>query len=142
MMPVSLQRLGLIDALTELCHKQNQICETQFSFQAFGAKIKLPPNTEVMLYRISQEIIQNILKHANAAEVSMQCFVDNNELKLITEDDGCGFVRNESLKKGLGLQSLESRVTYLKGKLNIDSSLGYGTIVEICIPLNGHEHAA
>jgi len=84
-----------------------------------------------MLYRILQEIIQNIHKHAEADQVILQYMSEGDgSLHLIIEDNGCGF-DSRKITEGLGLKSIRSRVDALKGKLEIDSKIGEGTSFHI-----------
>ena len=96
----------------------------------------IPSSLQMELYRITKELIVNTLKHANAKELTIQLQLENNWLNIIVEDNGIGFNASpESFKKGIGLQSLSKRVEILKGTLDIDSTIGQGTIVIIDIPL-------
>ena len=89
------------------------------------------------LYRIVQESLNNILKHAHAKCVTIRLERDIREVQLRIEDDGGGFTP-EALaenKKGLGLKNITERVRMLGGKLNLDSSPGKGTRIEVTIPI-------
>jgi signal transduction histidine kinase len=87
----------------------------------------------ITLYRITQELLKNILKHAEATEVIVQLTIEDEEIMLIVEDDGKGF--DTSLqKKGIGLDNIYSRTAYLKGTLDIDSTIGQGSTFTILLP--------
>ncbi len=89
----------------------------------------------VMIYRIVQELVNNIQKHANASNVLLQVLAFPDFIQILVEDDGKGFDSESSdAKKGLGLKSIASRVNYLNGTLQYDSVLGTGTTVSIEIP--------
>lgn len=85
------------------------------------------------IYRILQETINNVLKHANATEIQLDIIQLDAELLLIIKDNGVGFSVN-AIKTGIGLKNIEKRVDSLNGKLNIISS-GNGTTIDIKLPL-------
>jgi two-component system, NarL family, sensor kinase len=97
---------------------------------------RLEYNIEINLYRIIQELISNILKHAKASEVSIQLLKKETYLNIVVEDNGIGFDVNQvKNKKGMGLKNIESRVNSLGGEFNIDSGKGAGTTITINIPI-------
>ena len=85
------------------------------------------------IYRILQEAINNVLKHASATEIQLDIIQSEKELFLIIKDNGVGFTKNSS-KSGIGLKNIEKRIEILKGKFNIMSSEN-GTTLDIKIPL-------
>ncbi|NJM79903.1 MAG: hypothetical protein HC854_10330 [Flavobacterium sp.] len=85
------------------------------------------------IYRILQETINNVLKHANATEIQLDIIQLDSELLLIIKDNGIGFSVND-VKAGIGLKNIEKRVAALNGKLNLISS-EKGTTVDIKLPL-------
>jgi signal transduction histidine kinase len=90
---------------------------------------------EIFVYRITQELCNNITKYARAQNVTIQLYQYDKELVLLIEDDGVGFSLEEQMNKGgLGLKSTISRVEYLNGKIDFDSALGKGTSITINIP--------
>ncbi|MEP5338807.1 MAG: ATP-binding protein [Algibacter sp.] len=89
---------------------------------------------KVNLYRIIQESIQNIIKHAKAKRVMMQFYIETNRLNLVIEDDGIGFDGKTS-KKGIGLKNMASRVLNLNGIFKIDSVTNKKTLIHIIIPI-------
>ncbi|MBL7931910.1 MAG: PAS domain S-box protein, partial [Bacteroidia bacterium] len=98
---------------------------------------RLPEQLEITIYRIVQEILNNILKHAKATEAGLSVKVSDRYIRLKAYDNGIGFsVKN--IKKeyhGIGLQSIRNRVKLLNGKMQIISSPGEGTIIELQLPL-------
>ncbi|MEM7573582.1 MAG: tetratricopeptide repeat protein [Bacteroidota bacterium] len=90
-----------------------------------------------MLLRIVQELCQNSVKHAEAKEIFIQLLRQDDQLLLLVEDDGKGFNPEvlERKSKGLGLDSIQQRVTYLEGEILIDSQVGKGTSVSISVPI-------
>ena len=98
--------------------------------------LKVPEHKASMIYRILQEVSQNTIKHANANHLLIQFFGDEKNLHILTEDNGIGFDVNTLInKKGMGLKSLESRVQYLEGQMDIDSKIGKGTTINMIIPI-------
>lgn len=96
----------------------------------------IPDQKATMIYRILQEIVQNTIKHAKGSKLLIQFYGDENNLHILTEDDGRGFDLNELInKQGMGLKSLESRMQYLGGKMNIDSKIGRGTAINMNFPI-------
>ena len=90
---------------------------------------------EVMVYRLIQEIVANIRKHAEAKSVLIQVLARKNDLNLLIEDNGKGFNFDQALKKGgIGLKSINSRVQFLDGHIDWDTQEGEGTAVSIKIP--------
>jgi signal transduction histidine kinase/uncharacterized protein HemY len=117
----------------------NRIRNTQqfdLKFNYLGASFTLPRELELTLYRVTQELLSNILKHANATEAMVQINQSETEITLMVEDNGCGFAVKTSKKKGgLGLHSIRERIEQFNGQVTIDSHPKYGTTVVIGIPL-------
>ncbi|MCB0436406.1 MAG: sensor histidine kinase, partial [Mangrovimonas sp.] len=128
MMPEVLIKLGLIKAIQELVDNINSSKQLKIIFQHFGMVERLSGSFEIMLYRIVQELLNNIMKHSDATEAVIQFIKEENRLHVTIEDNGKGFqVLPE--KKGVGLNSVKERVLYLNGKLSIDSEVSTGTTV-------------
>jgi signal transduction histidine kinase len=135
MMPNALNLSGLQGALEDLGeYLTTQGFNTTVEISNLGTDIK--DTTKVMIYRLIQEIVSNIRKHAQAKKILIQLIKFKNELHLTIEDDGVGFDYESALrKKSLGLKSINSRVAYLKGIINWDTQKGKGTTINITIPL-------
>jgi len=135
-MPATLSKLGLVAALQNLIDKISSNAGLQISFSAHEFEGRLEESTEISIYRIVLELINNIVKHAKAHKVTIQLIRYPGYINLVVEDDGCGFDHEKIAeeKKGIGLGNILSRVEYLKGTLDIDSSPGKGTTVIIEIP--------
>ncbi|MDY8136080.1 sensor histidine kinase [Aquimarina sp. 2201CG5-10] len=133
----TLTKFGLIAALDDLKDSLEDNNTVNIDLIVHGFKNRLEQKNEINIYRIIQELISNVLKHANASEIVIQLIFNQNGLNLIVEDNGNGFeVNNISKDGGMGLKNVLSRVDEIKGELNIDSSLDKGTTVTIDIPLN------
>ncbi len=130
---------GLKTALEDLCSGISQSKLIECKLLLYGLEERLHVNTEIGLYRMVQEILNNTLKHAKAKKVIIQVNRTENHLNLTVEDDGVGFNPKLQLKKGLGLNNLESRAQKLNGTFHMDSTPGRGTIAIIDIPLNQTE---
>lgn len=130
LMPEVLLKLGLFNAIQDLCNNINTGRLLNISLQAYGLETRLNPGMEIMLYRIVQELLNNIIKHANATEVIIQFNKHSEKLSITIEDNGRGFnVSEVAEQSGAGLDTIQSRVDYLNGQLNIDSTKGVGTTV-------------
>jgi signal transduction histidine kinase len=96
----------------------------------------LPNHVEAVLYRVIQESVNNVIKHAQASRLDISINQDETgELDVLIEDNGKGFNVQEALKKdGIGLANIKSRIEYLKGTVDWDSNTNNGTLVAIHIP--------
>lgn len=129
-----LTKFGLTAAIDDLKDILEESKRLEVEFVSYGLQHRLPLNLEISIYRIIQELISNILKHAKASEISIQLLKSKTGLNLIVEDNGVGF---DSLQKrtGMGLKNIASRVDGLNGGLQIDSVLNIGTTITIDIPI-------
>lgn len=134
MMPVTLKELGLIKAIEELLNRSLAKYNIQYHFDYFGIEEQMPEKIETTVYRICQELINNTIKHSKAGNVSLLLQVRNNFLQITYEDDGVGF-NSATVKKGLGLNSLNSRIEMVKGTLEFDATTTVGTTAYIKIPV-------
>ncbi|HNW50515.1 MAG TPA: sensor histidine kinase [Prolixibacteraceae bacterium] len=132
-----LTKFGLIPALKSLQESIAATGQLNIEVLDFGFDDdRLEYDIEINLYRVIQELISNILKHANASEVTIQLLKKDKRLNVVVEDNGIGFdVNKVKNKKGMGLRNIESRINSLDGELNIDSGKGAGTTITINIPL-------
>jgi two-component system, NarL family, sensor kinase len=135
MMPQAFFKSGLTDAVRNFIDKiENK--SLRISFSTEGQLGDLEKNMEIMIYRIIQECMQNILKHADAGKVDISIILENGEIDVIIEDNGVGFdmdsIRNI---EGMGMKNLKSRIDFLNGKLDINSQKGRGTVIAFYIPV-------
>lgn len=130
MMPEVLMKLGLVNALKDLCDSISAGRLLKVTLEVHGMNARLNATTEIMLFRIVQELLNNIIKHAQATEVIIQCVRDQSRLSLIVEDNGKGF-NTEAADTGIhsGIEAVKNRVDYLKGTMTIDSQKNLGTTV-------------
>ncbi len=133
MMPEALVKFGLDTALKDFCNDVNQSGALQVTYQSIGLEGKEMDQTKsITIYRIVQELLNNILKHAGASHALVQVSSDENQITVTVEDDGKGFdsgVLKQS--KGIGWSNIQHRVDFLKGRWDVDSSPGKGTSVHI-----------
>lgn len=128
MMPEVLLNYGLEAAIKEFTESLNQDDGFQIDLQLVNIHLKLDSSSQLMIYRIVQELLNNVIKHAKAKNVLVQVSQFNNTLSLTVEDDGVGFDLEKALaKKSIGLSNLQARVEFLNGTLSIDSSKEKGT---------------
>jgi len=131
-----LASFGLVPALTQMKSTIEDSGLIKINFFSFGMDIRLGSTVEITLYTIVQELINNILKHSKATEVTIQLNKGGNNLNIVVEDNGLGFdVASAQSKGGMGLKSLETRVGKLNGNISIDSRKGKGTTIIINIPV-------
>jgi two-component system, NarL family, sensor kinase len=101
-------------------------------YQSLGMETRLDNSTEIIIYRIVQELLNNTMKHAGATEVFVQLIKEGGRLNVVVEDNGRGFDTNKpENEKGAGLINVRNRVEYLKGQLDIHTEPGKGTLVNI-----------
>ncbi|MEQ9425330.1 MAG: sensor histidine kinase [Cyclobacteriaceae bacterium] len=134
-----LSKFGLIAALNDL--KATIEGSNQISMELITSNLdnRLSNEIEITLYRVVQELISNILKHANAHNITVQLTRhDDNTLTLMVEDDGIGFNPSAIKSDGMGLSNVKARLEKLSGHVNIDSSSGNGTTTTIEIPLESY----
>lgn len=133
--------LGLKNALEELCSGVNQSGLIKCKLLIYGLDESLESQTEIGIYRIIQETLNNTLKHSKASKVTVQVNRLDESLSVTIEDNGVGFnPERVKAKGGMGLRNLEMRAQKLFGQYHIDSRPGRGSIAMIEIPLN-HQQA-
>jgi len=137
MMPEVLVKFGLSEALKSYCDRMTESQIFKIDFQSIGMEERLHSNTEIFIYRIVQELLNNTAKHAKATYVLVQLARQNDEVSITLEDNGEGFDKSSiEQATGAGWTNIRSRVEYLKGKLDVQSSSGQGASVHITIPLS------
>lgn len=136
MMPASLVSLGLVDALEDMALDISTISDINFVFKSDGNLAEISDKLKVNIYRIVQEVINNILKHADAKSISLTIKETSGNIFIKITDDGNGFdMASVKRKNGLGLNSIHSRVNYLEGKMQVTSEPDNGTVFKLNIPI-------
>jgi two-component system, NarL family, sensor kinase len=133
--PAILEDLGLVEALNGECTALSELYGNPVTFGADNVPKKLPDNVTLCVYRIAQESLRNICRHAPGAAVSVKLAGGPGEIKLSVADGGPGFPPRPARSRGLGLIGMEERARLVKGKLRVISTPGKGTVVEVRVPL-------
>lgn len=135
LMPRTLEEGGLIPALNELATKVTHAGAVKVLLHVHDMeKFVLEKQSQFNIYRIVQEAVNNILKHADAQEINIQLIGQQDHITIMIEDDGKGF-NPETNKTGRGLKNIVTRSLWLKGNINIDSTPGRGTTITTEIPV-------
>ena len=129
LMPETLKNLGIEIALKELCESMSHQHLT-IQFEAFDISENIPFQTQLALYRITQESISNVIKYAQASNVIVQISQHNTLINLTSEDDGVGF-DTYKIHYGRGLKNIENRIKLVEGSFEIISEVGEGTTINI-----------
>ncbi len=132
LMPKNFEQLGLIETLKEHFSSLNHSGKIAFEF-VFQVEHQIESTTEITIYRIVNELVNNINRHSLATKATIQILSFEERINIMAEDNGIGF-NPEQDKKGLGMQNILSRVNYLNGKIQVDSNQN-GTTTVIDIPL-------
>lgn len=135
MMPNTLIKMGLASAIREFITKIGSVPNLKIDLEIVGLDARLNENTETVLYRVIQEVVNNIIKHAKANTISLQLVKHDKELTIMIEDNGIGFdAENINAFDGIGLKNIISRIEFLNGTVHFDSNPGRGTNVVIEVP--------
>ncbi len=137
LMPATLSRLGLVAALRGLFDKISEYSTLTINFNSHGFEKRIEEPTEINIYPIVLELINNVVKHAQASVTTIQLIKYPTYINISVEDDGKGFNVEQAKgnENGIGMRNLISRIEYLNGTLNIDSAEGKGTTIMIDIPI-------
>lgn len=133
MMPEALVRFGLDTALNDFCNDINRSGAIKIDYNSIGMEnTHVEQSLSITIYRIVQELINNILKHAQAKTAIVQLVKTGNKLTITVEDDGKGFDTSIlDASKGIGWINIKNRVEFFKGTLDISSRKDEGTSVQI-----------
>ncbi|MBP0904412.1 ATP-binding protein [Mariniflexile gromovii] len=132
--PTTINDFGLITSLKNYCNKLEGFHPIKINFQHFGNDIKLSKNIETVIYRIIQELVNNIIKHADASEAVVQINSYDDNLFITVEDNGKGFESSQK-NAGIGLKNIASRIAFLNATLEEEHNAN-GTTFTINIDLN------
>jgi signal transduction histidine kinase len=135
LLPSILEKFGYVEAVKEMCNSWSSE-NIRFSHH-INTDIRLPEQKELQLYRVTQEFVNNTIKHAECNEISISIEANNVSLFVKFHDNGKGFdYKSSYAKNSLGLKTIESRLSLVKANYTFDSELGKGTKLNIEIPLN------
>ena len=132
LMPDILKTEGLFNAVKLFCNRISSPDKTAIECIVIGDLPVLSAGFELSVYRIIQELVQNIIKHANASEALVQISCMNRILDITVEDNGIGLPADKANSStGIGMESIKQRITKLNGTFDIQSALGQGTSINI-----------
>lgn len=132
MMPEALIKFGLNEALENYCENLNVSGKIKVKLQTYGMEKRMEQNVEIVIYRIIQELLNNVIKHAGAKNVLIQLTRESDRFNLTVEDDGKGFdMKSIENTTGAGFANIKARAEYLNGSVDIFSAPGEGTSVNI-----------
>lgn len=135
MMPNALLKNSLATAVRDFIDKIDKRA-LQVHIYTEGLDERLDSNVETVLYRVIQECVNNVIKHSGASTLDISITRDGDGISATVEDNGKGFaVTDQSKFEGIGLKNILTRIQYLKGTVDFDSSPGRGTLVAIHVPL-------
>lgn len=136
LLPKTIQDFGIRAAILLLVSNAKLAYSYQINTHFNFDNDRFAPKIETNLYRIVQEALNNIIKHAEARTIFIQMIRSDDNLSITIEDDGVGFEKEKIQKEeGIGLKNIENRVFYLNGKLTIESSPGMGTLIVVDIKI-------
>ncbi len=136
MMPNALIKSGLGIAVREFLNRISSTDKLKIELEINGLNERLESTTETILFRVLQEIVNNMIKHSEASVVNIQLIRYGDELTMMIEDNGVGFDPDNIKSDGIGLKNIRSRIEYLNGTVHFDSRPGKGTTISIEVPLN------
>jgi two-component system NarL family sensor kinase len=137
--PSILDDLGLIAAVRSVCDEFMERCKVQIDTEFAGLAHRLPDNIELVLFRTIQESLNNVEKHSGATHVDLQIIQKDEYVEALIRDNGRGFdyislAEKRKKHRGLGLDGMKERVTYLGGTVEVTSKVHRGTEILIQIP--------
>jgi two-component system, NarL family, sensor kinase len=136
--PSILEDLGLVDALRSECVQFQKREGIAISYQADHVPAGLPRETTLCLYRIAQEALRNVVRHAGAGSVEVSLVGSDGDVLLTVIDKGKGFDLDRIHgRPGLGLASMAERARLIEAELSIESTPGKGTTINVLVPQGG-----
>lgn len=135
MMPNTLLKFGLASAVRDFISKIDTR-QLKVNLDIHGLNERLDANIETVLYRVLQETVNNVIKHAGASQLDIQLIKEEGAVTAMIEDNGRGFdMTTMEQAEGIGLKNMRNRVEYLKGTVEFDSTPGRGTVVSVWVPV-------
>ncbi len=133
--PMSLDDLGLIPTLKRYVDKFEEQTELDVDLNIIGNERRLPPSHEITIFRLVQEALNNIYKHADASHCQVRLEFVNSRINLLITDNGKGFNMDEVEDGKYGLVNMRERCELIGGEININSRVNIGTRIQIQIPV-------
>ena len=142
--PATLRDLGLVPTLRWYVNKCKSRYNLKIDFDSDDLNDRLPADTETVLFRVAQEALTNVARHADAGHVRLCLESEDSLIRVIIEDDGRGFdealvFSSESPSRGVGLVGMRERVSSLNGNFRVSSRTGHGTRVQVELPLGADQ---
>lgn len=131
LLPPSLEKLGLMSAIEDMANWVNKADEIQIECLKSGDAFRLDIKTELALFRVVQELVNNAIKHSGANRIFVHVRF-SKKVAIVIRDTGKGFNLEEKMNAGLGLKNLESRTEIVGARLKMKSEPGRGTRAIIC----------
>lgn len=137
LMPAALSEFGLTTAVRNICNEITETTNITVNYNVEGSSKNLTLEIKTYLFRIIQEALTNIIKHANAKKASILLTFKKEVILIEIEDDGCGFEKASNKKniKSNGLNNIKDRVNLLSGTIKFTSKINKGTKIHIKIPI-------
>ena len=132
LMPTTLERFGLQSAIDGVCKQLSD--GTEFECKIIGSRQRMEKYLELAIYRTAQELMTNVVKHANATKCYVVIHITREEINIQVSDNGQGITVNSLHKPGIGLASIRSKIKLLNGEIDINSAPAKGTNVQVAIP--------
>jgi two-component system sensor histidine kinase DegS len=138
--PMMLDDLGLTPTLKKSVEDYEKKTGIACNLTISGQEQRLPSHTEVTVFRVTQELLSNVHRHAQATHVQIMMTIDTDRVTMVVEDDGAGFNVSDALgpsqeHKTIGLTSTREQIEMMNGNIRIESSIGKGTRVEFWLPV-------
>jgi len=130
MVPEILVRAGFVNAIRDLC-KTMDTATMRVECELLNLRENIRMQEKIGIYRIVQELLANAARHSGATEVFLQCSKVQERFYITIEDNGKGLPEPSGNRNGMGLENIRSRLAYMHGKIDLQSSPGKGTIINI-----------
>ena len=144
--PAALDRLGLPAALARLVDGWSERFHVRADCDTVGIDgVRLRPDVEANLYRLAQEALHNVYRHARATHVCVLLEIRDQQIVVVVEDNGCGFAIDDVSREAvasLGLVSMRERAALVGGELTIESTPGFGTTITARVPITDADGAS
>lgn len=134
--PSTLEKLGLMKSIEDICLSLKKTTGLDIEFTNSVGELNLEKNSEINLYRVIQEIINNSIKHSGGDKILISARTSADHLLFDLSDNGSGIQLGTEQSSGLGLKNIESRLFLINGEYTLDSSQENGTKYQIKVPLN------
>jgi signal transduction histidine kinase len=136
--PLNLKKIGLYNSIDNIVERINNNSLISLTFQFNDSNIAIKDEYQIIVFRIVQELLNNLLKHSKAQTAFLEVMLFKNLISVYIEDDGIGF-QNLKQDKSLGLRSIENIVSMLKGTCIINSIINGGTNISIEFKISDYE---